>query len=78
MQTDTQKYVKIITPDPHETEISDPQAPRTKDNALGIDDIGIGEDIKPDDARKPDEIRPDPDRQGMSAGKKSGPKPAAQ
>lgn len=38
------------------------QAARTKDNAIGIDDIGLSEDIKPDGARKPEEIRPDSEK----------------
>ena len=39
--------------------IVDPQAPRTPDALLGIDDIGLPEDIVPEDARKPEQIEPD-------------------
>lgn len=38
----------------------DPLAPRTRDYSLGIDDIGLPEDIVPEGARKPEEIRPQP------------------
>jgi hypothetical protein len=40
----------------------DPQAPRGKDYALGVDDIGLPEDIVPDGAKKPEDIKPDPGR----------------
>jgi hypothetical protein len=42
--------------------IVDPQAPRDKDYALGVDDIGLPEDIVPDGAKKPEDIKPDPGR----------------
>jgi hypothetical protein len=41
---------------------ADPQAARTKDSAFGTDDIGLPEDLKPEEARKPQEIRPDPEK----------------
>jgi hypothetical protein len=41
---------------------ADPQAARTKDSAFGIDDIGLPEDLKPEGASKPEEIRPDPEK----------------
>jgi len=46
-----------------ETGAADPRAARTKDDALGIDDIGLPEDIKPDNGRPPGQINPGPDQE---------------
>lgn len=46
----------------------DPQAPRTEEYSLGVDDIGLPEDIVPEGARKPGEITPDPEQ--MTRGQK--------
>lgn len=39
---------------------ADPSVVRTKDNPLGTDDIGLPADVRPEEARKPEEVRPDP------------------
>lgn len=54
MSNEQKKYV--------EAGDADQQTARTKDNAIGIDDIGLPEDVKPDGASKLEEIRPDPDK----------------
>ncbi|KIF82903.1 hypothetical protein [Noviherbaspirillum autotrophicum] len=40
----------------------DPRAARTKDNAIGIDDIGLPSDVVPDNASKVEEITPAPEK----------------
>jgi hypothetical protein len=40
----------------------DTRQPRTPEHAIGVDDIGLPEDIVPDDASAPQEIRPEPDK----------------
>jgi hypothetical protein len=45
----------------HIVDVVDPQAPRTPDALLGIDDIGLPEDIVPEGARKPEQIEPEAD-----------------
>ena len=45
----------------HIVDVVDPQAPRTPDELLGIDDIGLPEDIVPEGARKPEQIEPEAD-----------------
>ncbi|NEX60539.1 hypothetical protein [Noviherbaspirillum galbum] len=37
-----------------------PDEARTPEHALGTDDIGLPEDIVPEDATRPEEIRPEP------------------
>ncbi len=37
-----------------------PHGPRTKDNPIGIDDIGLPSGIQPDEVGKPEQIKPDP------------------
>lgn len=41
---------------------ADLRVARTKDNAIGIDDIGLPSDVLPDDASRIEEIKPDPDK----------------
>lgn len=41
---------------------TDPEPVRTKDNPLGIDDIGLPAGIRKDEAPALNEIRPDPDK----------------
>jgi hypothetical protein len=41
---------------------ADQQGARTKDNAIGIDDIGLPSDVKPDGLNKLQDIKPDPDK----------------
>jgi hypothetical protein len=41
---------------------ADLRVARTKDNATGIDDIGLPSDVLPDDASRIEEIKPDPDK----------------
>jgi hypothetical protein len=43
---------------------ADEQAARTKDNAIGIDDIGLPSDVKPDAISSPQDIHPEPDKTG--------------
>lgn len=47
---------------PVEVGKSDPQPVRTKDNPLGIDDIGLPSGIQPDEVRKLQEIKPEPEK----------------
>jgi hypothetical protein len=54
MENQQKKYVEVGN--------ADPQAARTKDSAFGIDDIGLPEDLKPEGASKPEEVRPDPEK----------------
>lgn len=56
MNNESQKYV--------EKGSADQVVARTKDNAIGTDDIGLPSDVVPDGAGKPDEIKPDPDKAG--------------
>lgn len=44
---------------------ADQQAARTKDNAIGVDDIGLPSDVKPDNATKLEEIQPEPGKTGQ-------------
>ncbi|HJV79270.1 hypothetical protein [Noviherbaspirillum sp.] len=46
--------------EPDELGKPDPQVARTKDNPIGIDDIGLPSGISPDELPKLEEIRPDP------------------
>lgn len=48
--------------EPAEAGKPDPQAARTKDNPIGIDDIGLPAGISAEDLPKLEEIRPDPDK----------------
>lgn len=48
--------------DPVDAERPDPGVARTKDNPLGIDDIGLPDDMIPADASKLDRIRPDQEK----------------
>lgn len=41
---------------------TDPRPVRTKDNPLGIDDIGMPAGIQKDEVSKLEEIKPDPDK----------------
>lgn len=41
---------------------TDPQTVRTKDNPLGIDDIGLPAGIQSDEVARLEEIRPEPDK----------------
>jgi hypothetical protein len=48
---------------PVEVGKSDRQVVRTKDNPIGIDDIGLEAGIQPDDvSKKLEEIKPDPEK----------------
>ena len=47
---------------PVEVGKSDRQVVRTKENPIGIDDIGLESGIQPDEVSKLDEIKPDPDK----------------
>jgi len=47
---------------PKEAEKADPTVVRTKDNPLGTDDIGLPAETHPDEARKPTEVNPDPEK----------------
>ncbi|GAB3539074.1 hypothetical protein GCM10027343_05930 [Noviherbaspirillum agri] len=49
---------------PKGTEKADPTAVRTRDNPLGTDDIGLPAEPQPDEVRKPEDVRPDPERAG--------------
>lgn len=41
---------------------TDPQPTRTKDNPLGIDDIGLPAGIQKDEISRLEEIKPDPEK----------------
>ena len=41
---------------------TDPQPVRTKDNPLGVDDIGLPAGVQKDDVSRLEEIKPDPDK----------------
>lgn len=43
---------------------ADPQQTRTKDNPLGIDDIGLPGGIQKDEVSRLEEIKPDPEKTG--------------
>lgn len=47
---------------PVEVGKTDPRVVRTKDNPIGIDDIGLESGIKPDEVSKLDDIKPDPEK----------------
>ncbi|HJV86525.1 MAG TPA: hypothetical protein VJ698_13715 [Noviherbaspirillum sp.] len=53
--------------DPIEAERPDPRMARTKDNPLGVDDIGLPADIVAENMPELDEIRPDPEKLGKSS-----------
>jgi hypothetical protein len=54
---DNQEQRKTVEIDP-----GDPRQPRTPEHAIGVDDIGLPEDILPDNAASPQEIKPEPDK----------------
>ncbi|HEY0844966.1 MAG TPA: hypothetical protein VGE12_06340 [Noviherbaspirillum sp.] len=41
---------------------TEPEPVRTKDNPIGIDDIGLPAGIRKDEVARLNEIRPDPDK----------------
>lgn len=41
---------------------TDPQPVRTKDNLLGIDDIGLPAGIQKDEVNRLEDIKPDPEK----------------
>lgn len=47
---------------PKETGKGDPTVVRTKDNPFGTDDIGLPAETHSDEARKPEEVKPDPEK----------------
>ena len=47
---------------PAEPGKGDRQAVRTKDNPIGIDDIGLPSGIQKEEAGRLEDIRPDPDK----------------
>jgi len=48
---------------PAEPGKGDREAVRTKDNPIGIDDIGLPSGMNKDDACRLEDIQPDPDKQ---------------
>lgn len=47
---------------PLEADKPDVSTVRTKDNPIGIDDIGLPAQLQPDEAVPPAEVKPDPAR----------------